>query len=105
MIIDETFMWLYVAFKVGRACLILAFAGLLGAISFFAIACEKNGSIKPTVACAVFCVLCLFIAMMTPNFDEVKGYAYYRIGSEVVDSDAAKQLFEATMNVLEQKGK
>lgn len=105
MIIDETFIWLYAAFKVGRACLILAPAGLLGSICFFVIACEKNGSIKPTVTCAVFCVLCLFIAAVTPNFEEVKGYAYYRIGSEVVDSDAAKQLFEATMNVLEQKGK
>ncbi len=105
MIIDETFIWLYAAFKVGRACLILALAGLLGAICFFAIACEKHGSIKPTVTCAVFCVLCLFIAVVTPNFEEVKGYAYYRIGSEVVDSDAAKKLFEATMNVLEQKEK
>lgn len=105
MIIDETFIWLYAAFKVGRACLILALAGLLGAICFFAIACETNGSIKPTMTCAVFCVLCLFIAMVTPNFEEVKGYAYYRIGSDVVDSDAAKQLFEATMNVLEQKEK
>lgn len=105
MIIDETFIWLYAAFKVGRACLILALAGLLGAVGFFAIACEKHGSIKPTMTCAVFCVLCLFIAVVTPNFEEVKGYAYYRIGAEVADSDAAKQLFEATMNVLEQKGK
>lgn len=105
MIIDETFIWLYAAFKVGRACFILALGGLLGTLAFFIIACEKNGSIKPTVTCAVFCVLCLFIAVVTPDFKEVKGYAYYRIGSEVVDSDAAKQLFEATMNVLEQNGK
>ena len=105
MIIDETFIWLYAAFKVGRACVFLAPAGLLGAIGFFAIACEKDGSIKPAVTCAVFCVLCLFIAVVTPNFEEVKGYAYYRIGSDVVNSDAAKQLFEATMNVLEKKGK
>lgn len=105
MIIDETFIWLYAAFKVGRACLILAPASLLGSLGFFVIACEKHGSIKPTVTCAVFCVLCLFIAVVTPNFEEVKGYAYYRIGSEVVDSDAAMQLFEATMNVLEQKEK
>lgn len=105
MIIDETFIWLYAAFKVGRACIILAIAGILGAIGFFAIACEKQGSIKPTMICAVFCVLCLFIAVVTPNFEEVKGYAYYRIGSDVVDSDAAKQLFEATMNLLEKKEK
>lgn len=105
MIIDETFIWLYAAFKVGRACLILAPACFLGAICFFVIACEKNGNIKPTVTCAVFSVLCLFIAVVTPNFEEVKGYAYYRIGADMVDSDAAKQLFEATMNVLEQKGK
>ncbi len=105
MIIDETFMWLYAAFKVGRACLILALAGLFGAICFFIIACEKQGSIKPTMTCAVFSVLCLFIAEVTPDFEEVKGYAYYRIGADMVDSDAAKQLFEATMNVLEQKGK
>lgn len=101
MIIDETFMWLYAAFKVGRACIILALAGFVGAIGFFAIACD----IKPSMTCAVFCVLCLFIAVATPNFEEVKGYVYYRIGSDVVDSDAAKKLFEATMNVLEQKGK
>ena len=105
MIIDETFIWLYAAFKVGRACFILALVGLVGAIGFFAIACEKHGSIKPMVTCAVFCVLCFFIAGVTPNFEEVKGYAYYRIGADVVDSDAAKQLFEATMNVLEKKEK
>lgn len=103
MIIDETFMWLYAAYKVGRACLILALTGLLGAVCFFIIASETNGSIKPTVTCAVFCVLCLFIAVVTPNFDEVKSYAYYRIGSDVADSDAAKQLFEDTMNLLEKK--
>ena len=105
MIIDETFIWLYAAFKVGRACLILALAGLLGAIGFFAIACEKHGSIKPTMTCAVFCVLCLFIAVVTPNFEEVKGYAYYRIGADAANSDVAKRLFDATMKVLEQKGK
>lgn len=105
MIIDETFMWLYAAFKVGRACLILAPASFGGAMLFFIIACEKNGSLMPAVACAVFCVLCLFVAGVTPNFEVVKGYAYYRIGADVVDSDAAKQLFEATMNVLEKKEK
>ena len=105
MIIDETFIWLYAAFKVGRACLILALAGILGTAGLFIAACEMDGSIKPAVAAAVFCMLCLFIAVVTPNFEEVKSYAYYRIGSDAVDSDAAKRLFEANLKMLEQKGK
>lgn len=104
MILDETFIWLYAAFKVGRACIVLVFAGFLGAISFFAIACEKQGSIKPTIICSVFGVLCLFIAVVTPSFEEVKGYAYYRIGADTVNSDVAKRLFDATMKLIENKG-
>lgn len=105
MIIDETFMWLYAAFKVGRACLVLGCASALFAICSFIIAWEISRSIKPTLICVVFSALCFFIAALAPTFNDVKGYAVYRIGSDAENSDDAKRLFEAAMKMIEGKGK
>lgn len=104
MIIDETFMWLYAAYKVGLGCgVVTAACGFSTAICFLA-AIEQKLSLKPAAVLAVLAAVSGFVTVMTPSFEEVKAYAFYRIGSDVVDSDAAKQLLDATMKVLENKG-
>ena len=106
MVIDETFMWLYAAFKVGRACIVLGVLGVLSTMLTFMLACEtKEGNFKPTLICVAFSALCFFIAVLTPNFNEVKGYAVYRIGSDEENSDDAKRLFEESMKMIEGNGK
>lgn len=106
MIIDETFMWLYAAYKFGLACVVPTFlsgiASLIG-IAFFISSNDDQMRIAFRIwkICAVVFPISLFFAVITPSIYEVKTYAKYTIGEKVVNSDEAKRIIEATINKLE----
>lgn len=109
MIIDETFMWLYVAYKVGHAFVIPAAVSVLASLVMIPISIESDDNKKVyDIAFKVWKIsafvfpISLFVAVMTPSMSDVHNYAKYKIGENVVNSDDAKRLIEATINKLEE---
>lgn len=117
MIIDETFMWLYWLHKAGECFTVLAVlsgmasAGLaLAGVIFF---CEGK-SVCEEVPIELgrrlllslwvvipFFVVSLFVACLSPDRDELKAYAAYRIGERVVTSEEAKRMMDVALRYLE----
>lgn len=117
MIIDETFMWLYWLYKVGQACghlaAIFAFGSLLiagtGCFLYFQPDLDiskkeiKAGKmmLKPLWFSVPAFILCLLVARLSPDRDELKAYAAYRIGERVVTSEEAKRMMDVALRYLE----
>lgn len=106
MIIDETFMWLYATFKIGRAFIIpmvLSVIALLVMIPIFFEFGERGRdlAIKVWKICPFVFVISTFMVTLTPDSNEVYQYLKYTIGEKVANSDEAKRLIEATINKLE----
>lgn len=106
MIINETFMWLYAAYKIGEACTALAaFSTILCVIAIpIFVECEERGKfIAKCIWIASLFVLpiSLAIAALAPGKDELKMYATYAIGKDVANSDEAKRLFDAATKYIE----
>lgn len=120
MIIDETFMWLYLFYKVGGAC--GPVAGALGLMSFILLILGIGFSIEdfsfPSTGSTLgkrllrglwgsipLALVCMCIACVAPSMDELKAYAAYRIGERVVTSEAAERMMNAALLYLEGKAK
>lgn len=111
MIIDETFMWMYAAYKIGKLCAVMTVVFLLSLIPFIWMVednCEEKNlwykiGIKGIVAGLISAMVCVPIATLTPDVEEVKAYAAYAIGKEVTTSAEAKRLFDAAINYIEGK--
>lgn len=113
MIIDETFMWLYVTAKIGNALCVLGIAtAIVGAISAivmgFNVGDREWKDALITVKRVFFTMLVTsFISLsayaLTPSRDDVKAYAAYAIGKDVATSAEAKRLFDAAINYIEGK--
>jgi hypothetical protein len=111
MIIDETFMWLYVAYKIGKVCGVMAVIFLLSIIPFIAMVGENCGEknlwyklgVKGILVAFIGAIVCAPIGVLTPDAEEVKAYAAYAIGKNVTTSDEGKRLFDAAINYLEGK--
>lgn len=109
MIIDETFMWLYAAYKIGKMCAVLTVVSLLSLIPFITMVgenCEEKNlwyklGIKGIVAVFISAMVCVPIATITPDVEEVKAYAAYAIGKDVVTSDEAKALFNSALKYID----
>lgn len=111
MIIDETFVWLYVTARVGNALCVLGIASaVVGAIS--AIVMGVNlwdrdwANALVTVRRVFFTMLITaFISLplgtLLPSKSDATAYAAYVIGKDVTTSDEAKRLFEAAINYIE----
>lgn len=102
MIIDETFMHLYILYKVGNACGVLSFLGLIFVIVFAALCVseEKNCNRALGISTLITASL-LFVFAITPSKQEVTAYAAYAIGEKCVTSEAAKRMLDAAINYLE----
>lgn len=88
MIINETYMWLYAAYKFGEACTVLAiFSAILCiiAIPIFGECGERGKSIARYIWISSLLVLpiVLPIAALAPGKYELKMYADYAIGKDV----------------------
>lgn len=106
MIINDTFMWLYAAYKFGEACTSFSFIGAILCFIAFPIAVEggEHGeAIAKFIWIASLFVLpiSIFIACITPGEAELKAYAAYAISKDVVNSDESKELFDAAIKFLE----
>lgn len=106
MIINETFMWLYAAYKLGEVCTALAFIGAilcLIAIPIADLGGERGESIAKIIWIASLFMLPIniSIAIITPGETELKAYAAYVIGKDVVNSNESKELFDAAIKFLE----
>lgn len=106
MIINETFMWLYAAYKFGEVCAIIAVISAILCLIAFPIAVEgdeRGESIAKFIWIASLFVLPInvLIATITPGEAELKAYAAYAIGKDVVNSDESKELFDAAIKFLE----
>ncbi len=106
MIIDETFMWLYAAYKLGEACTAFAAISAILCLIAFPIAAEggEHGeSIAKFIWIASLFVLPIniLIACITPGEAELKAYAAYAIGKEAVTSNEAKALFNTALKYIE----
>lgn len=99
-------MWLYAAYKLGEACIaffaISAILCLL-AIPLFIEGGERVKSVAKFIWIASLFVLpiSLSIGALTPGRYELKMYAAYAIGKDVVNSDESKELLEAATKFLE----
>lgn len=108
MIINETFMWLYAAYKLGEACTAFAFFSVILCCIALPIAGEggeRGESIARFIWIASLFVLPIniLIACITPGEDELKAYAAYAIGKEAVTSNEAKELFNAALKYIDGK--
>ena len=119
MIIDETFMWLYLMHKVGYTCIGFAVASGIASVALLLFGCMfgfqadldinkleiKAG--KKMLSCLWFSVpalmFSLLVAGIAPSKDELKAYAAYRIGEKVVTSDEAQRLMNTALLYLEGK--
>lgn len=106
MIIDETFMWLYAAYKFGMMCV----ASMVGAgfASLIAIAmyCEPLGDseriARMTWKISAYVIpISLCLVAITPTENELKAYAAYTIGKEAVNSDEARELFNHALKYID----
>lgn len=113
MIINETFMWLYVAYKVGSGLLTI---GVVSAICCLTTVIIKGANYEdrdwdkaqPVLSRLLYTTLIiagvtLSCSSIAPSRDDVKAYAAYAIGKDVATSDEAKRLFNAALKYLEGK--
>lgn len=103
MIIDETFMHLYILYKVGNACGSLCFFGLIFAIISFAALCVTEEKLFAwTLGISTLITASLFFVFaITPSKQEVTAYAVYAIGEKCVTSETANRMLDAAINYLE----
>ena len=111
MIINETFVWLYVTAKVGNAFLVLGVvSAVVGAISAIVIGVNLGDrdweNALVTVRRVFFTMLItafisLSLGAMLPSKSDAAAYAAYVIGKDVTTSNEAKRLFEAAINYIE----
>lgn len=99
-------MWLYAAYKFGQACTALAAISALLCVIAFPISFEggeRGEAIAKFIWIASLFVfpITISIAVITPGGAELKAYAAYTIGKDVVNSDESKELFEAARKFLE----
>ncbi len=106
MIIDETFMWLYTAYKFGQMCFapfsVACFASIIS-IMLYVEPMEKSAPIAVKIwkISAYVIPISLCFGLITPSENELKAYAAYAIGKDVTTSDEAKRLFNAAINYIE----
>lgn len=111
MIINETFMWLYVTAKVGEALCVLGFmsvvAGLICAIVMGLNIEDRNWTNALVTVRRVFFTMfvtafvSLSLGVLMPSKSDAISYAAYVIGKDVTSSAEAKRLFEAAINYIE----
>lgn len=106
MIIDETFMWLYLAYKftaVAVAAFVgCGFASLIVIPMYFEPMGESDRiALKVWKISAFVIPVSLFIALITPSENELKAYAFYAISKDVTTCDETKRLFDAAINYIE----
>ena len=114
MIIDETFMWLYLFYKVGGAC--GPVAGVLGLTSLILLVLGMGFCIEDLTDSNLgkrllrglwvsipLTLVFMCIACVAPRMNELKAYAAYRIGEKVVTSEEAHRLMNAALLYLEGK--
>lgn len=111
MIINETFIWLYVAAKVGNALFVLGIASAIVAVISAAVIGinidDRNWTnALVTVRRVVFttlitAVVSFSLSALLPSKSDATAYAAYVIGKDVTSSAEAKRLFEAAINYIE----
>lgn len=111
MIIDETFIWIYVASKVGNAlCILGAISAAVSTISALTMVIGLSDSswanALVTVRRMFFSTLIttfvsLSLGTLLPSRSDATAYAAYVIGKDVTSSTEAKRLFEAAINYVE----
>ena len=111
MIIDETFIWLYVAAKVGNAlCILGTISAVVSLFSVIAIAIglsESSWANAQAIVRRMFFTMLIttFISLslgaLLPSRSDAAAYAAYVIGKDVTSSTEAKRLFEAAINYVE----
>lgn len=111
MIIDETFIWIYVAAKVGNAlCILGATSAAISTISALTMVIGLADSSRlddlVTVRRMFFTTLIttfisLSLGALLPSRSDATAYAAYVIGKDVTSSAEAKRLFEAAINYVE----
>ncbi len=111
MIIDETFIWIYVAAKVGNAlCILGVISAVVSAFSSIAIViglCDSDWTnALVTVRRMLFITLItafvsLSLGALLPSRSDAVTYAAYVIGKDVTTSGEAKRLFNAAINYIE----
>ena len=111
MIINETFIWLYVTAKIGEALSVLGvISAVVSAISAIVIGVNLTDryweNALVTVRRVFFTMLItafisLSLGALLPSKSDATAYAAYVIGKDVTSSAEAKRLFEAAINYVE----
>lgn len=111
MIIDETFMWLYITAKVGNAlCVLGVISAVVGVISAIVMGLnmadgewiKAMGTVKRVFfAMLITTLISLSLGALMPSRSDAIGYAAYIIGKDVTSSVEAKRLFDAAINYIE----
>ena len=111
MIIDETFIWIYVTAKVGNAlCILGVISAVVSAFSSIAIMIGLGDhdwtNALVTVRRVLFTTLItafvsLSLGALLPSRSDAVAYAAYVIGKDVTSSAEAKRLFKAAINYVE----
>lgn len=106
MIIDETFMWLYLAYKFSAVAVATLVGCLFASVIVIPMYVDPMGksdriALKIWKISAFAIPISVFFAVVTPSEDELKAYAFYAISKDVTTCDETKRLFDAAINYIE----
>ena len=91
----DELVWMYFAYKIGNACVGLAFLSF-AAIIMYLVASVQFGKFSGTVFVVLVSVFasCTAVANASPSLDEIKAYIAYRTYRDVADQKEADRLIE-----------
>lgn len=111
MIINETFMWLYVASKVGASsCVLGVFFTIVSVTAAIVIGVNYDDRdwVKAVAhlrrlfyTSMMLACIGLTVSAVLPSKNDVKAYAAYAIGKDVVTSNEAKALFNTALKYID----
>lgn len=106
---DDTFIFLYIMYKLGCAGLVVALLMLIAAVIQLVAQCGISiGSDTFPLRITVTILLALFglvVGMVTPHYKEIKAWVYYTVTENTADKEKAKKLIQTAFDYLDGKEK
>lgn len=109
MNLNDTFIFMYILYKLGCAGLVVALLMFIATIVQIIIHYETVTSsdtfhIRITVT-VLLILLGLIVGVVTPNYDEMKAWIYYTVTESTTDKEKAEKLIQTAFDYLDGKAK
>lgn len=99
---DDELLWMYFTYKIGNACVGLAFLSFV-VIMMYLIASVQLAKFSKTVFIVLLSVFAslVFVSIASPSLGEIKAYITYHIHRDVPDQKEADRLIERITKCIE----